>query len=206
MNPAEMSMPSEREVMSRLEKSEGYQKMFAAAFPGEKNPVTFENMRKAIGAFERTLITPGRFDKFLQGDKSALDTVELAGLKTFMQTGCTACHSGPLLGGMMFQKYPVFGTHKDYTGSTHDDPGRMEATKNEADKYLFKVPSLRNIAETWPYYHDGSVKELDRSIVIMGKSELNRDLNPLEINHLVAFMKALTGEVPADAKQPPVAL
>jgi cytochrome c peroxidase len=206
MNPAEMSMPNEREVMSRLEKSEGYKKIFAAAFPDQKNPVTFENMRKAIGAFERTLITPGKFDKFLQGEKTALDTAELAGLKTFMQTGCTACHSGPLLGGMMFQKYPVFGTHKDYTGSTSDDLGRMKETKNEADKYMFKVPSLRNIAETWPYYHDGSVKELDKSIVIMAKAELNRDLTPLEVTHLVAFMKALTGEVPADAKQPPVAL
>ena len=206
MNPAEMSMPNEKEVLGRLAKVEGYKKMFAAAYPDQKDPITFENMRKAIGAFERTLITPGKFDKFLGGDLTALSADELKGLKTFMESGCTACHNGSLLGGNMFQKYPVFGTHKDYTGSTVDDLGKMAVTKNEADKYMFKVPSLRNIAETGPYFHDGSVNDLNLALKIMAKSELNKELTADEINSLEAFMKALTGEVQADVKTPPAAL
>lgn len=204
MNPAEMSMPSEKEVIARLAKNEGYKKMFEASFPNEKPAVTFANMRKAIGAFERTLLTPGKWDKFLEGDLTALNDQELKGYLAFVETGCMACHLGPLLGGNMFQKYPLFGTHKELTGSTVDDLGKMQATKNEADKYMFKVPTLRNIAETWPYLHDGSVKELDKTIQIMAKGQLNKELSPEKIAEIVAFLKALTGEVPADAKQIPV--
>lgn len=201
MNPAEMNMPSEKEVMARLSKDENYKKMFAAAFPEAKDPMTFESMRKAIGAFERTLLTPSRFDKFLQGDNTALTEQELKGLETFMGTGCNACHIGPLMGGNMFQKYPLFGTHLELTGSKTDDPGKMQATKNEADKYMFKVPSLRNIAETWPYLHDGSVKELDKTVTLMAKAELNKELTTEQAADITAFLKSLTGEVPAAAKQ-----
>lgn len=200
MNPAEMEMPSEKEVIDRIMKDDNYKKMFAAAFPDEKNPVSFTNMRKSIGAFERTLITPGKFDKFLGGDVTALSGEELEGLKQFMDAGCTACHSGALLGGTMFQKYPLFGSHKELTGSDVDDLGKMAATKNEADKYLFKVPSLRNIAETWPYLHDGSVKELDKVIGIMAKAELNKELTAGQITSVASFLKALTGEIPVSAK------
>lgn len=200
MNPDEMNMPSEAVVMARLSKDENYQKMFAAAFPEEKDAMNFESMRKAIGAFERTLLTPSRFDEFIQGDNTVLSAQELAGLETFMNTGCTACHNGPLLGGNMFQKYPLFGTHKEYTGSDVDDLGKMDATKNDADKYMFKVPSLRNVAETWPYLHDGSVKNLDKTVYLMAKAELNKELTPEQTNDIVAFLKALTGEVPAAAK------
>ena len=159
MNPAEMGMPNEKIVMARLTENEGYKKMFEAAFPGEKQPVSFANMRKAIAAFERTLITPGKFDKFLGGDLTAMNKQEIKGLHTFIEEGCTTCHTGTMLGGNIFQKYPLNGTHKDLTGSIVDDPGKMQATKNEVDKYIFKVPSLCTIAETWPYLHDGSVKE-----------------------------------------------
>lgn len=200
MNPDEMNMPSEAEVISRLSKSAGYSKLFTAAYPNEKAPVTFTNMRNAIGAFERTLLTPGKFDKFLGGDLTALNEQELKGFATFMETGCTACHSGALLGATMFQKYPLFGTHQELTGSTVDDLGKMQATKSEADKYMFKVPSLRNIAETWPYLHDGSVKELDKCIQLMAKAQLNKELTPEATADIAAFSKALTGEVPADAK------
>lgn len=203
MNPAEMSMPDEKTMIARLTKNEGYKKMFEAAFPGEKQPVSFTNMRKSIAAFERTLLTPGKFDKFLDGDLTALNEQELKGCKLFMETGCTACHTGPLLGGNMFQKYPLFGTHKDLTGSTVDDPGKMQATKNETDKYIFKVPSLRNIAETWPYLHDGSVKDLDKTIQIMAKGQLNKELTTEQTTDIAAFMKVLTGEIPADAMQIP---
>ena len=203
MNPAEMGMPNEKIVMARLTENEGYKKMFEAAFPGAKQAVSFENMRKAIAAFERTLITPGKFDKFLEGDLTAMNEQELKGCKTFVETGCTTCHMGPLMGGNMFQKYPLFGTHKDLTGSTVDDLGKMQATKSEADKYFFKVPSLRNVAETWPYLHDGSVKELDKTIQIMAKGQLNKELTPEQNGDISAFLKSLTGEIPADAKQVP---
>lgn len=115
MNPAEMGMPDEKAVMAKLAKVDGYKKMFTAAYPGQKTPISFENMRKAIAAFERTLITLSKFDKFLAGETTSLDTAELRGLKTFMETGCTTCHSGSPFGGIMFQKYPLFGSHKDYS-------------------------------------------------------------------------------------------
>lgn len=199
MNPAEMNMPSESIVMDRLAADDNYVKMFAAAFPEEENALNFTNMRKAIGAFERTLLTPSKFDQFLLGDKTVLTAQELDGLGTFIETGCTACHTGALLGGNMFQKYPLFGTHKEYTGSDVDDTGKMQVTKNEADRDVYKVPSLRNIAETWPYLHDGSVKELDKTVDIMAKAELNKTLSPEQVNNIVAFLKTLTGEVPAAA-------
>jgi len=203
MNPAEMAMPAEKEVIARLKKNEGYVKLFKAAYPNEADPVTFTNLRNSIAAFERTLITPARFDKFLAGDATALNEQELKGLKTFVESGCTACHNGPLQGGNMFQKYPLFGTHKELTGSTTDDQGKMQATKNEADKYFFKVPSLRNINETWPYLHDGSVKELDKTIQVMAKGQLNKELTPEQNSEIAAYLKTLTGEVPAEAKQAP---
>lgn len=199
MNPAEMNMPSEATVMDRLIVNENYVKMFTAAFPGEASPVTFTNMRNAIGAFERILLTPSRFDDFLKGDTKALTEEELNGLATFTATGCIACHTGALLGGNMFQKYPLFGTHKEYTGSEVDDTGKMQVSKDEADRDVYKVPSLRNIAETWPYLHDGSVERLDKAIDIMARAELNKTLTPEKISGMVAFLKTLTGEVPAEA-------
>lgn len=199
MNPAEMNMPSEATVMDRLIADENYVKLFAAAFPGEASPVTFTNMRNAIGAFERILLTPARFDEFLTGNKQALTEDELNGLGTFIETGCIACHTGALLGGNMFQKYPLFGTHREYTGSEVEDTGKMQVTKDEADRDVYKVPSLRNIAETWPYLHDGSVNELDKAIDIMARAELNKTLTLQQIIDMAAFMKTLTGEVPAVA-------
>lgn len=201
MNPAEMSMPDEKTVVSRLAGDANYKTMFAAAFPEAKSPVTFDNMKKAIGAFERTLLTPSKFDKFIAGDATALNEQELKGLDAFVTVGCTTCHMGALLGGNMFQKYPLFGTHKELTGSDVDDKGKMEATKQEADKYFFKVPSLRNVAETWPYMHDGSVKDLNKMIEVMAKAELNKTVTPEQEQDIVAFLKTLTGTVPASALQ-----
>lgn len=199
MNPAEMNMPSEAVVMDRLAVDENYVKMFAAAYSEDENPLNFTNMRKAIAAFERTLLTPTKFDQFLLGDNKALTAEELAGLGSFIGAGCVACHTGELLGGNMFQKYPIFGTHKEHTGSDVDDTGKMQVTKAEADRDIYKVPSLRNIAETWPYLHDGSVKELDKTVDIMAKAELNKSLTSQEVSDIVAFLKTLTGEVPAEA-------
>jgi cytochrome c peroxidase len=204
MNPAEMNMPEEKEVIARLSKVDGYKKMFAAAFPAEKDPIKFENIKKAIAAYERTLLTPSKFDTYLSGDATALNDQEKKGLHTFITTGCIACHMGPLLGGSMFQKFPLIGNdYKTLTGSAIDDKGKMEVTKNEADKYIFKVPSLRNSAETWPYFHDGSVKEMDKAIAIMAKLELGKDISPEQTADIAVFIKTLTGDIPAEAKQAP---
>ncbi len=205
MNPVEMNMPSEAEVINRLSKIDGYKKLFASAYPGEKDPITFVNVRKAIAAFERTLITPSRFDKYLSGDATALNKQEIKGLSVFMETGCTTCHSGSIAGGTMFQKFPLLGNdYKSLTGSTNDDKGKMEVTRLEADKYIFKVASLRNIAETGPYFHDGSVNELGKAIAVMAKLQLGKDLTLDQTSDITVFLKTLTGEIPAETKQVPV--
>lgn len=205
MNPVEMHMGSEADVMNRLQKDETYKKMFAAAFPNEKSAVSFMNMKKAIGAFERTLITPSKFDEYLNGNKDALTAEEQAGLNTFIKSGCTTCHSGAAVGGQMFQKFGLFGNYWDLTKSAKVDSGKILITKNAADLYVFKVPSLRNIAKTAPYFHDGSVSTLYDAIAIMGKAQLNKTLTDDEIKSIAVFLNSLTGTVPADAQVNPFA-
>ncbi len=190
MNPVEMAMPSEAVVMERLRTDPEYPKLFAQAFPGEKDALTFQNMGKAIGAFERTLLTKSRFDSFLEGDATALNAEELEGLKTFRDVGCVACHSGVTVGGQMYQK---LGLVKPYPT---EDLGRHEVTKNEADKYFFKVPSLRNIEKTGPYFHDGKVKTLDQAIRLMGSHQLGRELTDRQVELILAFLRSLTGQLP----------
>lgn len=205
MNPVEMNMPSEKVVLERLSKLDGYKKLFAAAYPDEKDPITFVNTRKAIAAFERTLLTPSRFDKYLGGDATALTEAEKAGLRDFMDVGCTTCHTGVLVGGSMMQKFPLVGTgYQSLTGSANDDKGKMEVTKNEADMHLFKVPSLRNIEKTHPYFHDGSVADLDKAITIMAKLQLGKDITPGQASSIATFLKSLTGDLPDEVKKEPV--
>ncbi len=196
LNPVEMAMPDEKSVEKRLAAVDEYVKLFAAAFPDDKNPVRFANMKKAIGAFERTLITPSRFDDYLAGKEAALNEKEKAGLETFINSGCTTCHSGNLLGGTMYQKFGLFGNYWDYTKSGKIDNGRFDVTGNEADKYFFKVPSLRNIEKTYPYFHDGSVPELREAVQIMAQSQLNKTLSDKELDDIIAFLKTLTGKLP----------
>ncbi len=205
LNPIEMNMPGEEVVISRLRKAEGYRKLFAEAFPGEKEPITFQNMKNAIGVFERTLITPSRFDAYLEGDTAAITTEEKAGMEVFIRVGCTTCHSGPLLGGQMFHKYPLFD-FKSTHGVTHNsgDPGRMEATGLESDRNLFKVSSMRNVTETYPYFHDGGIANLDDAIVIMAERQLNRTITGEDTRLVAAFLVTLTGDLPEDIKRPPV--
>ncbi|MCB0284819.1 MAG: cytochrome-c peroxidase [Calditrichaeota bacterium] len=203
LNPVEMAMPSEKIVVERLNKVSGYKEMFAKAFPDENDPINYSNMTKAIGAFERKLITPSKFDNYLAGDLQALSDEEKSGLQTFMDKGCITCHSGPLLGGTMFQKFGLFGNYWEYTQSKNIDEGKFKVTGEEADKYIFKVPSLRNIEKTFPYFHDGSISDLHESISIMGKTQLNQDISTEDLDKIALFLKALTGEVPEQFTKAP---
>jgi cytochrome c peroxidase len=192
-------MADEKSVVAVLETIPEYTPLFQAAFPGEEKPVTYDNMAKAIGAFERGLVTPSPFDRLLAGDQTALTDAQKAGLTTFVQSGCTTCHTGPLLGGGMYQKLGLVTPWPNPS-----DAGRFDVTKNEADKQLFKVPSLRNIEETGPYFHDGSVATLDEAIRLMGHHQLGRELSPEQVGSIQTFLGSLTGELPtAYIAEPP---
>ena len=180
-----------------------YQDLFKQAFPTQTTPVTYENIRKSIAAFERTLVTPSRFDDYLNGNSKALTIAEKEGLKTFMESGCITCHSGATLGGNSFQKFGQFKDYWHYTGSEKIDEGRFEVTNNEAEKYFFKVPGLRNINLTDPYFHDGSVDDLAEAIGIMAEINLNKKLTSAEVSSIVTFLKALDGELKAGVADVP---
>ena len=204
IGPPSFGMPSYEAVESKLKGMKGYIDLFKEAFPGENNPVTVDNFAKAIGSFERTLVTPARFDSFLKGDIAALNEQEKKGLRTYMDTGCIMCHSGPYAGGQMYQKFGIFESYWKYTKSDPIDEGRYVVTKNEADKYLFKVPIHRNVGETAPYFHDGSVDKLGDAVWIMGKIQLGKDLSKSQVGEIVTFLKSLTGKIPEDALKVPL--
>jgi cytochrome c peroxidase len=192
LNPIEMAMPDEAAVLAVLKSIPGYQKAFARAFPGEADPVTYDNMARAIGAFERRLMTPSRFDKFLARDLDALDAAELEGLQTFVATGCITCHMGPAVGGASYQKLGLVHPYPN------EDRGRFEVTGREEDRQVFKVPSLRNIEKTAPYFHDGSVETLPEAIRIMAYHQLGKDVEDEEIQAIQAFLASLTGSIDAE--------
>ncbi|WDF77232.1 cytochrome c peroxidase [Mucilaginibacter sp. KACC 22773] len=196
LNPIEMALPDAVTVENKLGSLSLYQGLFAAAYPGEGNPVTFNNTTQAIGAFVRTLVTPSRFDSFLNGNTSALTTQEKNGLRTFIQIGCVSCHSGAAVGGSSFQKFGVYADYFEFTNSAVIDNGRFTQTGLESERYVFKVPSLRNAAQTYPYFHDGSVRNLEDAVSIMGRVNLNVNLSGQEVNDIVAFINSLTARVP----------
>ncbi len=201
LNPVEMAMPSEQAVVDKLSAIDEYKTLFATAFPGEDNPITFDNITKAIGAFERKLVTPSRFDAYMKGDDNALTDQEKKGLQTYINSGCITCHMGNMLGANLYQKFGLFGDYWEYTKSEKIDEGRYAVTQNEAEKYMFKVSTLRNIEKTAPYFHDGSVNDLSEAVKIMAKLGSNKDLTDTEVSEIVDFLKTLTGEVPAELKQ-----
>lgn len=198
MNPVEMAMPSEDCVAGVLHSMPEYVAAFKAAFPDDEDPVTYDNMAKAIGAFERKLLTPARWDQFLRGDSTALSDAELAGLNEFLTANCQACHMGPYLGGNIFQKLGVVKPWPDTS-----DAGRYKVTANEADKMMFKVPSLRNIAKTGPYFHGGGVPILSEAVSTMAEYQLGKQLVPAQVDSIVTFLETLTGNIPADYIRPP---
>ncbi|MDT8341106.1 MAG: cytochrome c peroxidase [Longimicrobiales bacterium] len=176
------------EAIERLRET-GYGTLFAAAFPAEADPLTFDNMARAIAAFERTLLTPGApFDEYLSGDESALGDRQREGLTIFQERGCVGCHSGVLLGGNGFAGF------SHVAGAA--DVGRAEVTGREADRYVFRIAPLRNVALTAPYFHDGSALTLREAVEIMGRVQLNQRFTDGEIDALVAFLESLTGEFP----------
>ena len=193
LNPGEMGMPSADFVVEVLKSIPGYVEAFKAAFPGEADPITYNNFGKAVGAFERKLVTPSRWDDYLKGNKEALTAEESKGFETFAKAGCVTCHNGPAVGGMMYQKLGLVKAWPELK-----DQGRFEATKVETDKFYFKVPSLRNISETGPYLHDGSVKTLEEMVSKMGEYQLGKNLTPEETTSIVTFLKSLKGEIPAE--------
>ena len=187
----------------RLRAIPQYRALFEKAFPGEAEPVTAQNLSLAIGAYERTLLTPAPFDRYLSGQESALSPTAKRGLDKFIGLGCAGCHNGVLVGGQMYQK---FGLTQDYwtlTGSQEidlfkgRDKGRFHDTKSESDAYIFKVQQLRNVAKTPPYFHDGSVAQLGDAVRVMAKLQLGRDLTDADVSDIVAFLESLTGEPPA---------
>jgi len=189
------------EALKRL----GYEESFRSAFPATTDAMNAANYAQALASYQRTLRTPAPFDAFMKGDNRALDARQRAGLEKFVSAGCVACHRGPLLGGDSFQK---FGVHKDYwlaTGSKKIDTGRFQATKKEEDKYVYRVPMLRNVTRTGPYFHDGSVDTIEQAVRVMAEVQLNRSLSPRDVEEIVAFLESLTGAIPGHYS-PPAAL
>ena len=187
LNPIEHGLKTEADALKKIDMAE-YREMFKKAFPKEKQPFTYKNIGHAIAAFEKTLVTPSRFDDFLKGKTNALSKSEKIGLGLFIETGCIACHDGQGIGGGQYQKLGAVEPYKT------KDLGRYEVTKDEDDKHVFKVPTLRNIVHTGPYLHDGSISSLDQMIKIMGKHQLGVDIKDKDVRFIKAFLGSLTAK------------
>lgn len=203
LNPIEHNIKNKEQLVDRLRKVDIYQQLFPAAFKDDADPISFDNVTRAIGAFERTLMPESRFDKYLEGDMSALSVQEQAGLEVFITTGCITCHNGVALGGQILQKFGLFGDYWESTGSEKVDAGVFDVSQDEAERFLFKVPGLRNITHTWPYFHDGSVKDLDEAVRIMGKLQRGVDMSEKEVEDVVVFLGSLSGDITDEVKRSP---
>jgi cytochrome c peroxidase len=193
LNPIEMAMEDEAAIEAVLKSIPGYAPLFAAAFPDTEDAITFNNMAQAIGAFERELVTRSRFDDYLAGDDAALNEVEQAGVIAFIDAGCSSCHSGPYVGGSMYQKLGLVKSWADMS-----DLGRYDVTGNDADKQVFKVPSLRNVSQTGPYFHDGSVASLNEAVRLMAEYQLGIPVTNEQVISIIAFLNALDGRIDED--------
>ena len=195
VNPVEMASPAAH-VAEQLKGIPGYRNVFEKAFPGESDPITLPNIQKAIAVFEATLITPNApFDRFLKGDAKALSPTQEKGLALFMDKGCAACHNGINIGGGMYAPFGVV----EKPGAEllpPDDKGRFMVTKTPSDEYVFKVPTLRNIALTAPYFHTGKAWDLRQAVAVMGASQLGIQLTGDEVDTITAFLGSLTGDQP----------
>lgn len=201
LNPVEMAMPDEATVVSVLKSVPGYEAKFKAAFPDAADPITYDNMANAIGAFERKLVTPSPWDAFLKGDKDALTAEQKRGFIAFSEAGCVTCHSGVGMGGGMYMK---LGLVEPWPNQA--DQGKFDQTGVEGDKMMFKVPSLRNIEKTGPYFHDGQTKELSTAVKMMAKHQLGKELTDEQATSITIFLGALTGTPDAEYIKEPEAL
>jgi len=190
-NPLEMGS-NWAEVIPKLGRDEDYRREFARIY---KQGMTGETIVDAIATFERTLLTPNSpFDRYLRGEKDALNPLERSGLQRFLDYGCASCHQGAGIGGNMFQRFGVMGSYLKDNAGQQADLGRFNVTKLDNDKNVFKVPSLRNVEVTAPYFHDGSAESLEEAVVIMGRYQLGREFSGEDVTALVAFLRTLTGE------------
>lgn len=201
LNPVEHGIPNQEFLEKRLKEIPEYQAIFKKVYPNEKEPITFDNIANAIGAFERKLIPKSKFDEYLDGKESVFSEQEKNGLNSFIDNGCITCHGGIALGGQIFQKFGVYGDYSKLTHNKKIDNGLFDITKKEADKFIFKVPGLRNVEKTAPYFHDGSVTSLNEAIKIMGKLQLNKDISDKECDSIAAFLKTLTADVDSSLKK-----
>lgn len=191
-NPIEMNT-SWAEVLAKLKQDSFYITQFEQAYA---DGLTIANIKAAIVTFEESLLTPNsRFDLYLKGQVDAVTVAELEGYELFKQYGCISCHQGVGVGGNLYQAFGIMGNYFTDRGNiTAADLGRYQVTHNEKDKYVFKVPSLRNIALTAPYLHDGSVTSLESAVKIMMYYQLGRIASKQDIQKIVLFLKTLTGE------------
>ena len=185
LNPIEMAMPDETTVVAVIKSIPDYGPAFEAAYPGQE--ISYDNMANAIGAFERGLVTPAPWDAYLAGDATALDAGQAKGLQTFMEVGCQGCHSGVAVGGSQYRK---MGERQAYET---EDKGLGALKEDPAQDFIFKVPSLRNITETGPYLHDGSLTSLEETVQIMGKHQLDMELSDSQVAEITTFLGALKG-------------
>jgi cytochrome c peroxidase len=204
-NPIEMGMKDLDQAIGRVRAIPGYRPYFEAAF-GKGDVVTVDNAAKAVAAYERTLITPNSpYDRYVKGDKKAMSAQQVRGMETFAAVGCTACHSGPAFNGAaglptgqgFFVKFPTFpGSAYEKRYNLTADQGRYTVTKQDGDRNMWRVPTLRNLTYTAPYFHNGSVTSVDEAVRVMGKTQLNKELSDAEVQDIVAFLTALDGEFP----------
>ncbi|HZL16724.1 MAG TPA: cytochrome c peroxidase [Polyangia bacterium] len=188
-DPVEMGMPDGQAVVEALARVPRYVEMFHQTFPADKTPISVQNVGDAIGAFERGLVTRSRWDKFMAGDRTALSPREKKGFSLFLQRGCIVCHAGPQVGGTSFQKVGVVFPWPD-----QQDWGRAEVTHLEPDRMVFKVPSLKNIVETAPYFHDGATPTIEKAIRMMALHQLGIEIVDDEVNAIADWMRSMTGQ------------
>lgn len=185
---------SESEFMSRFQRDSVYEDLFRKAFSRQERPLSYRNLLEAVTAFEKKLKTPSPFDRYLDGELKALSLQQKKGLLSFINVGCVDCHSGASVGGDITQKFGVFDEYWKHTGFSNIDEGLYEESRKSKDKYVFAVPSLRNVDMTGPYFHDGSVHELRDAVKIMAKIQLDYTLNEEELENITMFLRSLKGD------------
>lgn len=197
-----MGFAKREDILPVIKSFAGYEELFKKAYPAEADPVTVKNYGDALEVYQRTLKTPAPFDAWLRGDNKAMTSQQVKGLERFINTGCVGCHNGPLLGGTMLQKFGIHEPYWDHTGSVDIDSGKMRSSGKADDRFVFRVPLLRNVAKTYPYFHDGSVADLAEATRIMARVQLGQTLDKQAIDELVAFQEALTGKIPVNFEPP----